>query len=158
MAEIILINILKDKIEFLRSRNKNLKIIATNGCFDILHVGHVRYLQKAKTFGDLLIVGLNSDNSVKRLKGPSRPINIESDRAEILAALGCIDIVSIFSEDTAEHFLNEVKPDIYVKGGEYNLETLPEAILVQKYGGKSITIPMIEGSSTTNIISKMKNN
>jgi len=158
VAEIILIDRLQNKIEFLRSRNKDLKVIATNGCFDILHVGHIRYLQKAKTYGSLLVVGLNSDASVKRLKGKKRPINNQSDRAEVLAALTCIDVVSIFEEDTAEHFLELIKPNVYVKGGEYNLDNLPEAVLVRKYGGENITIPMVQGSSTTNLIEKLKKN
>ena len=158
MAEIIPFNQLKHKVDFLRSKNKDLKIIATNGCFDILHVGHIRSLQKAKTHGDLLIVGLNSDSSVNKLKGKNRPINNENERAEILAALACIDLVTIFNEDTAEKFLETVKPDVYVKGEEYNLDNLPEAIIVRKHGGKTIQIPMIPGVSTTNTIKKLKKN
>ena len=158
MAEIISIEQLKHKIEFLRSKNPALKVVATNGCFDILHIGHIRSLQKSRSLGDVLIVGLNSDASVKKLKGNDRPINNEKDRAEILAALSCIDFVSIFNEDTAEKFLEMVKPNIYVKGGEYNPDTLPEAKVVKKYMGEIILIPMIPGLSTTKTIEKIKKN
>ena len=156
MAEIILLNQLKYKVEFLRSNNKNIKIAATNGCFDILHVGHIRSLQKAKTLGDVLIVGINSDSSVRTLKGNSRPINNENDRAEVLAALACVDIVSIFNEQTAENFLEIVKPNIYAKGAEYDLNILPEAILVRKYSGQTIQIPLVPNLSTSNIVEKIK--
>lgn len=158
MAEIISLNQLSHKIEFLRSKNKNLKVVATNGCFDILHIGHIRSLQKAKTFGDILVVGVNSDTSVKKIKGKDRPINSENERAEVLAALSSIDIVSIFNEESAENFLELVKPDIYVKGEEYDLDNLQEAKIVRKYGGKTIQIPMVPGFSTTNIIEKLKKN
>ena len=156
MAEILPIEHLKNKIEFLRSKNPNLKVVATNGCFDILHIGHIRSLQKAKSLGDILVIGLNSDASVKKIKGKDRPINNEKDRAEILAALSCIDFVSIFHEDTAEKFLEIVKPDIYVKGGEYSVDILPEAKIVKKYGGEIFLVPMIPDSSTTRLLEKMK--
>ena len=157
MAEIIPIDQLKNRIEFLRSKNKDIKTVATNGCFDILHIGHIRSLQKAKSLGNILIVGLNSDSSVKKLKGKDRPINNEKNRAEILAALSCVDFVSLFNEDTAEKFLEIVKPDIYVKGGEYNLDILPEAQVVKKYGGEIVLIPMIPNSSTTSLLDKIEN-
>ena len=156
MAEIISFDQLKNRIEFLRSKNKDIKVIATNGCFDILHIGHIRSLQKAKSLGNILVIGLNSDASVKKIKGKDRPINNEKDRAEILAALSCIDFVSIFHEDTAEKFLEIVKPDIYVKGGEYSVDILPEANIVKKYGGEIFLVPMIPDSSTTKIIEKMQ--
>lgn len=156
MSEIIPQDQLQNKLEFLRSRNKDLKIVATNGCFDILHIGHIRSLQKAKTLGDILVVGLNNDESVKKIKGNSRPINTENERAEILAALSCVDIVSIFNDNTAEKFLDLVKPHIYVKGQEYDIDNLPEAKVVKKYGGKIIQIPMIPGASTTKIIENLK--
>lgn len=156
MSEKILADRLKDKIEFLRRQNKDLKVIATNGCFDILHIGHVRSLQKAKSLGNFLVVGINSDASVKKLKGDDRPINNEDDRAEVLASLSCVDIVTIFNDQTAENFLSQVKPDIYVKGGEYDLDKLAEAILVRKLGGQAIAIPMVQGSSTTTLIEKIK--
>ena len=157
MAEIVSIEDLKNKIEFLRSTKLDLKVVATNGCFDILHIGHIRSLQKAKSLGNILIVGLNSDSSVKKLKGKDRPINNEKNRAEILAALSCVDFVSLFNEDTAEKFLEIVKPDIYVKGGEYNLDILPEAQVVKKYGGEIVLIPMIPNSSTTSLLDKIEN-
>lgn len=156
VAEIVPLNQLQHRIEFLRSRNKDLKVVATNGCFDILHIGHIRSLQKAKKLGDILVVGVNSDGSVKKLKGENRPINRENERAEVLAALSCIDFVSIFSEETAEKFLDLFRPDIYVKGGEYDLDNLPEVPLVTKYGGKIIQIPMVPGFSTTDTIEKLK--
>ena len=156
MAEIVPIEHLQHKIEYLRSKNKDIKIVLTNGCFDILHVGHIRSLQKAKSMGDILAVGLNSDNSVKKIKGDKRPINNEKERAEVLAALSCIDIVTIFSEETAERFIEIVKPEIYVKGSEYNLDKLPETKIVNKYGGRIYQIPMIPNSSTTSLIEKIK--
>ncbi len=140
----------------LRADNK--KIVFTNGCFDIIHIGHVRYLTAAKAFGDVLIVGLNNDNSVKSLKGDSRPINGELDRAGVLLALKPVDHVVIFGEQTAEALIAEVKPDIYVKGGDYTLDTLPEAKIVQSYGGHIEFIPMVAGRSTTNIIKKISMN
>ena len=139
----------------LKSEGK--KIVFTNGCFDILHVGHVRYLTAAKEFGDILIIGLNTDASVKMLKGNDRPINTETDRAEVLLALKAVDYVVLFGEKTAEELIAEVKPDIYVKGGDYTLETLPEAKIVQSYGGKVEFIPMVAGRSTTNVIKKIIN-
>ena len=156
MAEIIPIEQLSYKIDFLRSKNKDFVVVATNGCFDILHIGHIRSLQKAKSLGNILVVGINSDNSVKKLKGEERPINKENERAEILAALGCVDYVSIFGELTAENFLERFKPNIYVKGDEYDISNLPEVPVVKKYGGKIIQIPMVSGVSTTETIRKLK--
>ena len=156
MAEIVSLEQLVYKIDFLRSKNKGLAVVATNGCFDILHIGHIRSLQKAKSLGNILVVGVNSDGSVKTIKGQNRPINNENYRAEILAALACVDFVTIFPESTAEKFLETLKPNIYVKGDEYNLDNLPEAILVKKLGGSVVKIPMIPGASTTSIIEKLK--
>ena len=138
----------------LKSRGK--KIVFTNGCFDILHAGHVRYLTAAKTFGDVLIVGLNSDESVRRLKGNSRPINSKLDRAEVLLGLKAVDHVIIFGEQTAEALIAEVKPNVYVKGGDYSLDTLPEAKIVQAAGGRVEFIPFLEGHSTTGVIERIK--
>lgn len=107
-------------------------VVTTNGCFDILHVGHVRYLEKTKAFGDFLIVLLNSDKSVKSIKGPSRPVNSELDRAEILSALRCVDYVVLFDEDSPKNLLDEMKPDVYTKGADYTMETLPEADIMKK--------------------------
>lgn len=156
MAEIIDINLLGHKIDFLRSRTKNLTVVATNGCFDILHIGHIRSLQKAKSLGNILAVGLNSDQSVKKLKGLGRPINNENYRAEMLAALSCVDIVTIFQEETAEKFLEILKPNIYVKGEGYDLDNIPESKLVKKLGGKVMQIPNVAGYSTTVLLKKFK--
>ena len=134
------------------------KIVFTNGCFDILHVGHVRYLNEAKALGDILILGLNSDSSVKSLKGSNRPINNESDRAEVLSALKAIDYVVIFDEKTAENIVGEVKPDIYAKGGDYSIDTLPEAKIVAEHGGKTVLLQLVNGKSSTNIINRCKEN
>ena len=134
------------------------KIVFTNGCFDILHVGHVRYLNEAKALGDILILGLNSDCSVKSLKGSNRPINNESDRAEVLSALKAIDYVVIFDEKTAENIVGEVKPDIYAKGGDYSIDTLPEAKIVAEHGGKTVLWQLVDGKSSTNIINRCKEN
>lgn len=139
--------------EDLRQRGK--QIVFTNGCFDILHAGHVRYLTTAKSFGDVLIVGLNTDESVRRLKGANRPINTQDDRAEVLLGLKAVDHVIFFGEQTAEALIAEVKPAVYVKGGDYTLETLPEAAIVQSYGGRVELINLVAGRSTTNIIGKI---
>ena len=138
-------------------KNENKTIVFTNGCFDILHVGHVRYLKESAKYGDILIVGLNSDSSVKKLKGENRPINNENDRAEILSALYFVDYIVIFNENTPENLLDEIKPDIYTKGADYTIETLPEAKTVLKNGGKVEFINLVEGKSTTNIIKKTQN-
>lgn len=131
-------------------------VVTTNGCFDILHVGHVRYLEKTKTFGDYLIVLLNSDKSVKSIKGPSRPVNNEMDRAEILSALRCVDYVVLFDEDSPRNLLDEMKPDVYTKGADYTMETLPEADIMKKNGTRVEFIDFVEGKSTTKTIEKIK--
>ncbi len=147
-------NKLNDLLKKLRSENKT--IVTTNGCFDILHVGHVRYLAKAKSFGDILIVALNSDKSVKRIKGDSRPINNENDRAEILSALRSVDYVVLFDEDSPIDLLLQIKPDVHTKGADYTLDTLPEAKEIIKAGGRIEFISFVEGKSTTSVIEKMK--
>lgn len=141
-------------IKKLKSENK--KIVFTNGCFDILHAGHVRYLKESKKFGDILIVGLNSDISVKKIKGESRPINPEMDRAEVLAGLEAVNYIVLFDETSPVKLLEEIKPDIYTKGADYTVETLPEAKTVLSYGGKIEFIKFLEGRSTTKIIDKIK--
>lgn len=147
----------KDIGEIIKAlKAKGKKVVATNGCFDILHVGHVRYLQKSKSFGDILVVGLNSDISVKILKGETRPINPQEDRAEVLCALACVDYVVMFDEKSPVDLLDLIKPDIYTKGGDYTLETLPEADVILKNNGKVEFIDFVEGKSTTKIIDKMK--
>ena len=137
-------------------RNEGKTIVTTNGCFDILHVGHVRYLEKTKTFADVLIVALNSDKSVKSIKGDSRPINKEEDRAEVLSALKCVDYVVLFDEDSPIDLLLQIKPDVYTKGADYTVETLPEAKPIMENGGRVEFISFVEGKSTTSIINKMK--
>ena len=131
------------------------QIVFTNGCFDIIHAGHVRYLTAAKNFGDVLIVGLNTDESVRRLKGANRPINCQDDRAEVLLALKAVDHVIFFGEQTAQALIAEVKPAVYVKGGDYTLATLPEAKIVQSYGGRVEFVNLVAGRSTTKIVEKI---
>lgn len=130
-------------------------LVFTNGCFDLLHVGHVRYLASARALGDCLIIGLNSDTSVRNLKGPTRPVNCQEDRAEVLAALAAVDYVVIFDEVTAEALIAAIKPDIYAKGGDYTIDTLPESKTVAAYGGKVVLLPEVPGRSSSNIIKKL---
>ena len=132
------------------------KIVFTNGCFDILHAGHVRYLNKARSFGDCLVLGLNTDASVRENKGLTRPINSELDRAEVVGALKAVDYVVLFGEKTAETIIAKVRPDVYVKGGDYTLDTLPEAKIVQSYGGRVEFVDLVVGRSTTNVIEKIR--
>ncbi len=141
-------------VQDLKSQGKT--IVTTNGCFDILHVGHVRYLQATKAFADVMIVCLNSDVSVKKIKGPDRPINNENDRAEILCALECVDYVVLFDESSPVDLLCEIKPDVYTKGADYTIETLPEAKPVMQNGGRVEFISFVEGKSTTNVIKKIE--
>ena len=148
----------RKNIPNLRGELAGKKIVFTNGCFDIIHVGHVRYLTTAKSFGDVLIVGLNTDESVRKLKGNSRPINNQNDRAEVLLGLKAVDYVILFGEQTAENLIAELQPDIYVKGGDYTLDTLPEAKIVQSYGGRVEIVNLVAGKSTTNIIKKIEGN
>lgn len=138
-------------------RQAGRTVVFTNGCFDILHAGHVRYLNEAKKLGDVLVIGLNSDESVRMLKGEGRPVNPAADRAEVLAGLRAVDHVVVFSEATAEELVRALEPDIYVKGGDYSLERLPEAAIVAAYGGETVLAPMVEGRSTSNVINRLKN-
>jgi rfaE bifunctional protein nucleotidyltransferase chain/domain len=133
------------------------KIVFTNGCFDLLHIGHLRTLQKAKSLGDILIVGVNSDDSVKQIKGRSRPITPENERAEIIAALECVDYVVIFSERDPIKLIKAIKPDVHVKGGDYDMNKLPEAKIVRSYGGKVVLSEKISNHSTTEIIRRIIN-
>jgi len=132
-------------------------LVATNGCFDLLHVGHVTYLETARHLGDALLVGVNGDEAVGQLKGTGRPLNPAPDRATMLAALQSVDGVCIFSESTALKFLSVAEPDIYVKGGDYTLETLnqEERRLVERNGGKIVLIPFVPGKSTTGLLRKI---
>jgi rfaE bifunctional protein nucleotidyltransferase chain/domain len=138
------------------SKKKNEKVVFTNGCFDILHRGHVSYLQNARSLGDFLIVGVNSDRSVSRLKGPTRPIQNEDDRLFILAGLECVDAVVLFEEDTPIHLIEQLLPNILVKGGDYVIEEIVGYEVVMKNGGLVTTLPFVEGKSTSNIVKKMK--
>jgi len=139
-------------------RRKGKRIAFTNGCFDLLHVGHVKYLQKARTCGDLLILGLNSDASIRRLKGEKRPLIGQSERAHILAALDCIDYVVIFDEDTPIKLLETLRPDVLVKGGDYTPDRVVGKDLVESYGGRVELVKFVDGKSTTNIIEKILQN
>jgi rfaE bifunctional protein nucleotidyltransferase chain/domain len=148
----------KEKIAQICSilKQEKKRIVFTNGCFDIIHSGHVVYLYSAKSKGDILIVGLNSDDSVRRLKGPERPLNNEQDRSIVLSALGMVDYVVLFEEDTPYELIKKVKPDILVKGGDYTRETIVGADIVEKGGGEVVVVPLVAGKSTTNIIAKMQ--
>ncbi|MEM9400165.1 MAG: adenylyltransferase/cytidyltransferase family protein [Verrucomicrobiota bacterium] len=140
-------------------RQSGQRLVATNGCFDILHIGHIRYLTSAKKLGDLLIVALNDDASVQELKGPTRPINPVHDRAEVLVALEAVDVVTIFSGKRCNAFLEAAQPDIYVKGGDYKgVEDLDQSEVqsIRKYGGEIKLLDLIPGRSTSGIIEKMK--
>ncbi|EKD77238.1 MAG: bifunctional heptose 7-phosphate kinase/heptose 1-phosphate adenyltransferase, partial [uncultured bacterium] len=128
----------------------------TNGCFDVLHVGHVDYLAKAKALGHRLIVAVNDDDSVRRLKGDERPLNSVSARMMVLSALGCVDWVTPFSEDTPARLVSALKPDILVKGGDYQVHEIAGSDFVLKNGGTVLTIPLVDGFSTTKVIEKMK--
>ncbi len=128
----------------------------TNGCFDLLHVGHLRLLQKARAMGDLLIVGVNTDESVRALKGAERPIVPEAERAELLAGLECVDYVVLFPEITAEELIRIIQPDYYVKGGDYTERNLPEAELVVEQGGFVVILPYEEGYSTTKLLHQIR--
>jgi len=137
-----------------QGQNEGKTFAATNGCFDILHVGHVRYLQKTKSLADYSIIMLNSDKSVKMLKGEGRPINCEADRAELLSALSCVDYVVLFEEKSPAKLLETIKPDIYTKGADYTLDTLPEKDIVVRNNIKVEFIEFVAGKSTTNIVNK----
>lgn len=143
-----------------RLRAEGKKLVLTNGCFDLLHVGHVRYLQQARNLGDALAVAINDDASVRRLKGPGRPINSARDRAEILGAMEVVDIVTVFSEDTAEEVVRAVQPSIYVKGGDYSdnpeeAKFPPEGVIVRAYGGEVHVLPYVPGRSTTEMLRRI---
>jgi rfaE bifunctional protein nucleotidyltransferase chain/domain len=133
------------------------KLVVTNGCFDILHLGHVTYLENARNFGDALLVGVNSDDATRQLKGAGRPVNSENDRAAVLAALESVKGVCIFTDATAAKFLAAAQPDIYVKGGDYTLETLnqDERRAVESAGGKIVIVPFVPGKSTTSLLEKI---
>ena len=137
-------------------KKEGKKIVFTNGCFDIIHAGHVDYLEKAKALGDVLVVGLNSDGSIRRIKGPERPINIQEHRKRVLEALKPVDLVIIFDEDTPERLIKEIKPDVLVKGGDWKIENIVGADFVKSYGGEVKTIDFVYDISTTKIIQKAR--
>jgi rfaE bifunctional protein nucleotidyltransferase chain/domain len=145
---------LSKKIQSLKKEGK--KIVFTNGCFDILHVGHVTYLSKAKSLGDILIVGINSDSSVKKLKGVTRPINDLASRMVVLDSLKNVDFVVPFEEDTPIALIELIKPDIHVKGGDYKEDQLVESKVVKTNGGKVVIIPFVNGYSVTTLLGKIK--
>jgi len=132
------------------------KVVFTNGCFDLLHVGHVRYLQEARELGDALVVGVNSDASVRRLKGPGRPLTPAKERAEILAALACVDFVTIFGSATPLQLIRALGPDILVKGGDWPVDAIVGREVVEGHGGKVIAIPFVKNRSTTAVIDKIR--
>ncbi|MFW5855672.1 MAG: D-glycero-beta-D-manno-heptose 1-phosphate adenylyltransferase [Bacillota bacterium] len=138
------------------AQNRDNRVVFTNGCFDIIHVGHVRYLYQASQMGEILIVGVNSDSSVRQLKGAKRPIVPEEERVEVLSALQMIDYIFLFEELTCKKPLREIKPDIYVKGGDYSRKTLPEWSVVENYGGRVEFVREIRGSSTTSLLQRIR--
>lgn len=139
--------------EALRAEGR--RIVFTNGCFDLLHVGHLRYLEQARGLGDVLVLGLNTDASVQRLKGPKRPIVPEDERAELLAGLRCVDYVTLFDEPLPNDTLTALRPHFHVKGGDYSAESLPETPLVRSLGGEVVIMPLVEGRSTTNVVQRI---
>jgi D-beta-D-heptose 7-phosphate kinase/D-beta-D-heptose 1-phosphate adenosyltransferase len=137
-------------VEDLKKKGK--RIVFTNGCFDLLHLGHIRYLEKAKSLGDILVVGVNSDRSVQSLKGPERPILPEEERAEILSGLECVDYITLFDELTPLELISSLQPHILVKGGDWAKETTVGREVVERSGGEVVILPFVEGSSTSNLI------
>jgi rfaE bifunctional protein nucleotidyltransferase chain/domain len=143
------------------ARDRDERIVFTNGCFDILHLGHVRYLRQARDLGDVLFVGVNSDDSARRLKGPGRPFNAEADRAGVVSGLASVSAVSLFDEDTASELVQEVRPDVYVKGGDYSSDpgspAFPiEGEVVTAYGGEVRIVPFAAGFSTTSLVDRIR--
>ena len=149
--------LLKDNINFIKKiKAERKKIVFTNGCFDLLHVGHIRYLSQAKKLGDFLIIVINSDSSVKELKGEDRPINSFEDRATLLSAIKSVDLVIMFEEQTPENLIKDIVPDILVKGGDYNIEDIVGYQTVIQNGGQVKTLSFYDGYSSTNYINKIK--
>ena len=136
-------------------RRAGHRIVFTNGCFDVLHRGHVECLQQAASLGDVLVVGINSDETVRKLKGAERPICPAEDRAAVVGAIGCVDYVTIFEDDSPIHLIETVRPDIYVKGGNYDADTLPERLAVECYGGRVTTVGYLPGRSTAHIVERV---
>lgn len=145
----------KARLRKILQKSENKRVVFTNGCFDLIHVGHIRYLQKAKSLGDILIVAINTDSSVRKLKGKGRPITPKNDRAEILAAIECVDYITFFNELTPARIIKYLKPDILVKGADYKLEEIVGKDIVECFGGVVKTIPLVKGKSTSDIIKKL---
>ncbi len=154
MSKIIKRDEIKNLVKKLKKERK--KIVFTNGCFDILHRGHIEYLIEAKNFGDILIVGINSDSSVRKIKGKKRPINNEQDRAFIISNLRPVDFVVIFNEDTPYNLIKDIVPDTLVKGGDWNVENIVGKEIVEENGGKCVSLKFLNGYSTSKIIEKIK--
>jgi len=154
MNKILDRNTLKNELDPLRKKGK--KIAFTNGCFDILHIGHIRYLREAKKTADILVLAINSDASVKKIKGEKRPLVPQEDRAEIMAALEFIDFVTIFDETTPLELINLLKPDVLIKGGDWAEDKVVGRDEIKKWGGKLTLIPEINGKSTTSIVDKIR--
>lgn len=144
------------QLKSLEKMRVGKRIVFTNGCFDLLHAGHISYLKEARALGDLLVVGLNSDSSVRKLKGPSRPLQNQDDRAMILGALRMVDFVYIFDEETPVELIRAVKPDVLVKGGDWPAEKIVGGDFVRSYGGEVKTLQFVEGRSTSSLVEKMK--
>lgn len=144
----------RDELLARYGRPRTQRVVFTNGCFDILHRGHAEYLHRARSLGDVLVVGLNSDESVRRLKGPSRPVNPQEDRAYVLAALDAVDVVTVFDEDTPRELISALLPDVLVKGGDYRLEDIVGADEVTEAGGEVVVAPLVPGRSTTSILQR----
>ena len=155
MAKILSIDQLLLERERLRREGK--RVVLTNGCFDLLHPGHVRYLDQAKSLGDHLIVAINSDRSVRQLKGPDRPILSENERAEVLSALGCVDFLTIFDDPTPLRIISNLLPDILVKGGDWSVDQIVGRAEVEAAGGRVISLPFSEGYSTSDLIERIWN-
>ncbi|MGZ3604866.1 MAG: D-glycero-beta-D-manno-heptose 1-phosphate adenylyltransferase [Thermodesulfobacteriota bacterium] len=147
---------IKERKELLRIiknlKAKGKRVVFTNGCFDLLHLGHVRYLEEAKALGDVLVVGVNSDSSVRKLKGPKRPILPEEERTEILSGLGCVDYITIFNEADPLKLITSLKPNLLVKGGDWTREQIVGREVVERSGGELVIIPFVQGASTSNVI------
>jgi D-beta-D-heptose 7-phosphate kinase/D-beta-D-heptose 1-phosphate adenosyltransferase len=142
--------ILRGILEDLKAKGK--RIVFTNGCFDLLHIGHIRYLEDAKSLGDILVVGVNSDQSIRGLKGNNRPILPQEERTEILSSLGCVDYITVFDEADPLEFISFLQPHILVKGGDWAKETIVGREVVERSGGKVVILPFVEGASTSNLI------
>lgn len=155
-TKIMTLSQLTERLDQLRNGTSKPRVVFTNGCFDLVHQGHVDYLSRARDLGDLLVVGLNSDDSVRRLKGASRPISNQVSRSRVLAAFAFVDYVVVFDEDTPLRLIEAIVPDILVKGGDYNRDNVVGADFVEQNGGRLELIPLVPGESTSNLVNKMK--